>query len=125
MIIWFEKHNQLSWVITIFGAIMIFYLSSLAFEIPPLGKGGINLISILYHIFAFFLFSLFLLISLIKGKVRYSILVLGIIISIAYAISDEIHQFFIPGRFCTLFDVFLDITGISFACIVYLIFKYS
>ncbi len=124
MIIWFEKHNKLSWAITILGAIMIFCLSSLVFE-PSIGKGSINLISILYHIFAFFLFGLFLLISLIKGRVRYSILVLGIITSIAYAISDEIHQFFVPGRFCTLFDIFLDITGISFACVIYLILKYK
>ena len=30
------------------------------------------------------------------------------VLSVAYAISDEIHQHFIPGRACALFDMALD-----------------
>lgn len=41
---------------------------------------------------------------------------------ILYAISDEIHQFFVPGRSCRIFDVFVDtcglITGITFYIII-------
>jgi VanZ family protein len=123
MIKWFERHNKITWSITILGAIIIFYMSSLTFEPGPLTTPNIN--SILYHILAFFFFGLFLLISLIKGKIKYLIFILGIIISIAYAISDEIHQFFVLGRSCSLSDVFLDIVGISFACMIYLILKYK
>ncbi len=122
MIIWFEKHNKLFWLITILGAIIIFYMSSLTFEPGP---PTTSIKPILYHIFAFFFLALFLLISLIKGKIKYLVFVLGIIMLIVYAISDEIHQFFVPGRFCTFFDVFLDMVGISFACMVYLILKYK
>jgi len=117
MIGWFEKHNKISWVITIIGAIAIFYISSLSFK----GGGGPGIMSILYHILAFFCFALFLLISLVKGKEKYSLFILGIIISIAYGISDEIHQFFVPGRYCSFSDVGLDSVGIVFAFMIYFI----
>lgn len=61
-------------------------------------------------------FSLFLLLELllyigikmvvIKFPGLYSILIL-----IIYAISDEVHQYFIPGRSCEIRDMFIDICG--------------
>ncbi|MBF0122193.1 MAG: VanZ family protein [Candidatus Omnitrophica bacterium] len=32
--------------------------------------------------------------------------------AVLYAISDEIHQFFVPGRSCAITDVGIDIVGI-------------
>lgn len=32
-------------------------------------------------------------------------------IAIAYAVSDEIHQYFVPGRACTVTDVVIDSGG--------------
>lgn len=37
--------------------------------------------------------------------------VVGLIIAIAYGITDEIHQYFIPGRHCSLSDVVADTGG--------------
>lgn len=34
--------------------------------------------------------------------------IIGLILSVGYAISDEIHQHFIPGRGCTFSDMALD-----------------
>jgi len=116
MISWFEKHNKISWIITIIGAILIFYISSLTFAAGP---SKITLIPTFYHILAFFCFSFFLFISLVRGRKNYVIFIMGILIVIAYAISDEIHQFFVPGRYCNIFDVFLDLVGIFFAFMVY------
>lgn len=118
MITWFEKHNKISWTIAIIGAIAIFYISSLTFETISY---KLSIISILYHILAFFCFAFFLLISLVKGKEKYLIFSLAILISMIYGISDEIHQFFVPGRACTIFDVGLDSIGILFASMIYLI----
>jgi len=118
MISWFEKHNRISWLITIIGACLIFYISSLPSDIFPY---EINTLSTLYHILAFFCFSIFFFISLFREKKNYLFFVLGILIVIAYAILDEIHQFFVLGRYCTLFDVFLDLVGISFAFMLYII----
>jgi VanZ family protein len=42
-------------------------------------------------------------------------LIAAAMISFAYAISDEIHQGYIPGRKADPFDVFLDCCGIAFA----------
>lgn len=45
--------------------------------------------------------------------------------STAYAVTDEVHQLFIPGRACRAFDVFIDsmgsATGIAFIALVFLI----
>lgn len=47
----------------------------------------------------------------------------GWVLSAAYAITDEIHQLFIPGRACRAFDVFIDslgaAAGITFAALVF------
>ncbi|MBU1103711.1 MAG: VanZ family protein [Nanoarchaeota archaeon] len=118
MIRWFEKHNKFSCGVTILIGAVIFYLSSKTFE--P-GTAGTNLISMIYHICAFFFFAFFLSISLVGGKKKL-FLVLAFALSVIYGISDEFHQFFVPGRCTSLFDVFLDSVGIVFAIMVYLIF---
>jgi len=120
MISWFEKHNKLSWVITILIAFVIFYFSSLSFL--GVGEGyGKNWMSIVYHIVIFFFLSLFLFISLIKGKLNFKLFLFVILVLISYGVLDEIHQFFVQGRFCTVIDVFFDSIGILFAFMVYLI----
>ena len=119
MISWFEKHNKISWAITVLIAIMIFYVSSLTFGSGTPGKGT-NLYAIIYHIAAFFFFTLFLLFSLVKGK-NYGFVFLSIIIATLYGFSDEFHQYFVPGRSSSLSDVFLDFTGTTLAVLIYLI----
>ena len=116
MISWFEKHNKISWTITIIIAITIFYLSSKTFQGPP---GGVSYFSIFYHFLAFFYLSFFLLISLIKGKINKNLLIFGLIIVILYGISDEIHQYFVPGRASTISDVLTNSAGILFAGTLY------
>ena len=119
MIKWFEERNALSWAITILIAVFIFYFSSLVLE--EVAVGVKSWMSIVYHISVFFFFSLFLFISLIKGKKNSKLFLFGILILLSYGIIDEIHQFFVPGRFCTVIDVFFDLIGISFAFMIYLI----
>ena len=116
MITFFEKHNKLSWIITILGAILIFYLSSIPFA--P-GKFATSSRSIIYHFVAFFLLAGFLLISSLKGKINTKIFSLSFGLLILYGILDELHQFFVPGRFCTLFDVGIDTAGILLASGIY------
>lgn len=119
MIFWFEKHNKLSWIITILIVGIIFYISSLSFEITP--TGGFKWQTIIYHFYAFFFLTIFLLISLIKGKLKNKNLIfIGIILAIFYGISDEIHQIFVPGRVCAISDVLIDSIGIFLAGYLYL-----
>jgi VanZ family protein len=121
---WFEKHNKISWIFTIIIALTIFYLSSLSF---PQGSPGIefSLKPVLYHFFAFFFFNAFLMMSITKGKLKNKkLLFLAIIISITYAILDECHQYFVPGRACTLNDIIIDSLGILTASFIYWIVSF-
>ena len=118
MITFFEKHNNLSWLITIIIVVMIFTLSSMTFGG---GYGTTNMNATLYHFLAFFFLEAFLLISLLQGKKNYSLLVLGITISIIYGITDELHQFFVPGRYCSIFDVGIDSLGVLSAGMIYFV----
>lgn len=49
----------------------------------------------------------------------------GWLLSTFYAVTDEIHQLFIPGRACRVFDIFVDSSGaaagIAFAALVFFI----
>lgn len=121
MISWFEKNNKISWTITIILTIMIFYVSSLQFA-PSSGPGWQDSKATLYHLTIFFIFAIFLLISLVQGiKKKEGLIFLGIIIAVGYAFLDEFHQLFVPTRSGSLFDVLLDIVGISVAAIGYFV----
>lgn len=48
---------------------------------------------------------------------------IGIIICILYAISDEVHQLFVPGRSCQILDMFIDTIGSSTGIIIYNILR--
>lgn len=118
MIAWFEKHNKISWTITIIIAVIIFYMSALTF--PPGSKAGTDINAVIYHISIFFLFALFLSISLSKGK-SWNLIPMAIILAIFYAMSDEFHQMFVPGRHASINDLLLDSLGILIASTIYII----
>jgi VanZ family protein len=40
---------------------------------------------------------------------------LGVIIAVGYGVTDEIHQYFVPGRHCSLHDVLSDTVGAMLA----------
>ena len=49
---------------------------------------------------------------------------LSFFITAAYAVSDEIHQLFVEGRACRIFDVFVDSCGAA-AAILFMMFIFS
>jgi len=124
MISWFEKHNKISWIITILIVIMIFYLSTLSFKGAPVGGFGWKPIA--YHFYAFFFLSAFLLISLIKGEPKNkNIIPIAILIAVLYGVSDEIHQLFVPGRAFTIPDILTDSAGVLFAGLLYCLLRFK
>ena len=56
--------------------------------------------------------------SIIRIRPKRYFLISGII-SVIYAASDELHQFFVPGRQATIGDWAADTLGILFFMIVY------
>lgn len=112
-----EEYNGVSWGFTFIIAVTIFYISSLQF--PP-GAGGFGWQTIVYHFMAFFSLSFFLLPALVKGKNK-KFIFLAIILAFLYGISDEIHQFFVPGRHLAFSDIMFNSCGILTASLIYTI----
>ena len=104
-----EKHFIISGIISLLIAIFIFYISSLSFISGSPGP-EFELKPIIYHFFIFFFLTFFLVIFLTQGKKK-ELLFLGIILVFTYAVTDEIHQFFVPNRSCSFFDIFIDSLG--------------
>ena len=52
------------------------------------------------------------------GKLRWF---LPVVLSGAYALTDEIHQYFVPGRACSLLDVGIDTCGALFGTALFLL----
>ena len=114
----FEKHSKISWTITIFIAILIFYFSSITFG-PSIPGIKLNL-STLFHLAAYFLLGIFLLFALVKGKKK-SFIFIAIVLALFYGASDEFHQLFVLGRNCSFSDFLLDSCGILFASFLYVL----
>jgi VanZ family protein len=109
-----ERHQKLSIALVIFVAIAIFYVSSISFppSTPSFGWKGVA-----YHFFAFFFLAFFLTFAA-KRRIRYLLPVL--LIALVYAMTDEFHQMFVPGRACDFIDFLTDSAGIFTASFILL-----
>lgn len=116
MISLFEK-SGLSWIVTFTGAAGIFCISSLEFG----GGASFGLLSFIYHFSSFFCFSFFLFISSVKGKKNNFVFFFAIFLAFMYAVLDELHQFFVPGRSSSFVDIGVDSLGILFSSMIYFI----
>ena len=81
----------------------------------------------LAHFTAFFFFGLFLICAMLltySNKYSiYKILLISAIIALLYAISDEIHQFFVPNRGPQVKDVLIDFSGSALSFFIVLTIK--
>ena len=113
--------SNVAWIFVILNATTIFVLSSITF---PSGIGaGFGYTSTFYHFFAFFFLAFFLLIAIVGGdNDRKKYIFLVIIIAILYGVSDEIHQFFVMGRDCSLIDIVVDSIGVLTISSIYPLF---
>ena len=108
-----------SGLMAIFMFGFIYYVSSIQFPPPPPGV-SFNGKAIIYHISVFFLLSMFLYISMAKKELDGRIFSI-MSISLVYAMLDELHQYFVPGRFMSVNDVLIDSIGITFSTLIYFI----
>ena len=118
LINWFEKNNEVTWIIVIGIVVIIFVLSSFSFSNSP-SSPGTGLWSIIYHLLAFFFLNAFLLIAFVRGKI-YELILVAVLVSITYGVLDEVHQLFVPGRVSGVFDVMINNAGIFFSTIFYM-----
>ena len=93
---------------TLFVGVIIFLFSSVP---NPEGGGAESILSTIYHFGVFFMFAFFLSLSFKGGRLDRNTVLVVVLISLAYAISDEIHQIFVVGRFASVKDVVVDLIG--------------
>lgn len=123
MIKFLEKHRELTVILLILIAAEIFFISTIPGN--KINTGGWDL-STAYHFTVFFLLSFFLLVTLTgKKKIKTKNIFISIVISVIYAVLDEIHQMFVPLRSPDLGDVLVDSIGILIAAMVYFYSKKS
>lgn len=101
-----------AWLPVILWAGIIFYLSS----IPSLQSGLACdfILRKIAHVAEYFVLT-FLLHRALKKTFKFHGLTLSLILAGAvflYAVSDEMHQFFVPGRHGTFQDVLIDQLGV-------------
>ncbi|TAN58079.1 hypothetical protein EPN15_02170 [Patescibacteria group bacterium] len=113
------------WLPVLLWAGMIFYFSS----IPDLRSGLPDIFDIVFRkiahagefgILAILLWRAILSSSFLQSKQStINVIVIVIIIVILYAITDEIHQGFVPGRVASPIDVLIDSFGATLAWAVF------
>jgi len=107
----------------IFYAILIFTLSSLSTLPKPLPDFSLQ--DKLLHFFEYSVLGWLIWNSARKWNVRMShfpLLFIAIIIGIIYAASDEVHQYFVPGRYCDIYDLLADTVGLAAGAVLSYIF---
>lgn len=120
MINWLEKKRYAAIILTLLIALEIFHFSSISGTTYQVGI-ELTPIPTIYHLAVFFLFNFFLLMS-IKGnkKIKISHIIISLGISIIYALSDELHQIFVPFRYPSIQDILIDTIGIFLSTILIL-----
>mgnify|MGYP001558830779 CR=1 FL=1 len=113
------------WLPVIFYLGIIYYFSSLANPleqtIPIKMLTYFDFQRFVYHIIEYAILSL--LIYRAFKIVSKNPQTLSILFTVIYAITDEIHQFYVPGRISSVFDVVVDAFGaIAAQCILNLYF---
>lgn len=106
--------NKFKYIIpSLIPAIIIFILSHQPnVKIPDIGIGIEDKI---LHIAAYFIFGLCLVYSITgikKGINNRTLLTILLLIGASYALSDEIHQYYVPGRESDIADFIADVAGI-------------
>ena len=96
-----------------------------AFFEPTMEARTLHL-DIVYHLAVYTVFSILLLRASRKHFIRSSVVSASLAISSAgiYAVTDEIHQHFVEGRYPSLTDFFLDAGGVGLGFFLYFLFVY-
>ena len=116
-----EKFIKL-WIPVFIWAAVIFYFSSVPYLRTNLEYDFI--LRKIAHILEYLILALFLY-RAFKGSFNMNkrrLFIYPALFSFLYAISDEIHQYFVPGRSCAIKDVLIDTIGILGLYIIIKIF---
>jgi VanZ family protein len=106
---WLQRHSWLyHWLPVIAWAALVFYLSAQP-DLPNPGRHWVgDLIGAAGHMSVFAVLAV--LCARALGSRRWAV-PLAFALTMFYALSDELHQAFVPGRHCDPLDVAYDALG--------------
>jgi len=76
------------------------------------------------HFLEYFIMGFLLYNALAGRKELRKALLLTIILGTLYAVSDEIHQYFVPGRTMSIYDVIIDCAGLMTGTLMTFLFYF-
>ncbi|MDR0885002.1 MAG: VanZ family protein [Clostridiales Family XIII bacterium] len=114
-----KKKRILSIIITVLFAACIVVVSSIPSDALPSRPSFINVIA---HFFEYFILAILLTIDfqptgvvsefeLKSKKLAMKSAIIAIVIASIFSVTDEIHQYFVPGRVCDPLDWLTDTAG--------------
>lgn len=115
------RSEKFAWVYPVLWALLLFILSS----IPDLSfpEWTFDLSDKILHMI-FYIPLGFLLGNAIThrpGPFKKAPVFWSVFVGIAYGVADEIHQYFVPGRFMDIFDVGADAAGVFIGSLLFLL----
>ena len=96
------------WLITLTYMGLIYFLSSLTLDrLPSLPHGSDKILhTCLYAVLSFLYFH-----SLSRSGIKRHCFLIALLLTSIYAVSDEFHQYFVPGREASAGDLIADFIG--------------
>ena len=135
----------LSWILVIIWMVVIYSFSAQSANESELLSSGIThwtiqllnrvlpnlnieilhlIIRQLAHLIIFLVLGVLLLNALNQSETNERVnFVLALLISLIYAISDEIHQIYVPGRVGQIYDVLIDFLGSLIGIKIFIIYN--
>lgn len=120
LVIFVMSHQDANDSSVLSGGIVAFFTNALNITNVDLFHWFIRKLA---HAVIYALLGFFTLNALSHEKIKPNHILLALAISILYAISDEIHQTFIPGRSGNVTDVLIDTLGASLGLLTLTIIK--
>jgi VanZ family protein len=106
------KKNIFALPVIVLSLIIVLLSNQATFVLPNL-----NIVNFdkFVHLIAYGVYSLtvqFAFLGIAKNPTKIKNITFTLLISVLFAASDEIHQYFVPGRQCDIFDFLADTVGI-------------
>ena len=108
-----KKGIPYAWLALAYAVLILIVSSIPDLKTPQL---GFEYQDKLYHFIEYGIFSVFLFFALLnssKDFLRKNVLLISLLIGASFAILDELHQKFIPGRQADVLDFTADFVGVA------------
>ncbi len=97
--------------------IVLFILSNVEYSIVP--ELSLTFVDKIAHFIAFFVYTVFVIIAIAPyASSKRKLIKLSIAWSAFYGVFDEVHQYYVPGRDCNIYDWFADLAGVILAIVL-------